>query len=149
MKYLTTQKLLELADLVIQEPKFDDNPERCFKLPFLACETLSTEVPVTVKGFFGTDEEQKAQSSESVLFDRIVSFYMKPDPQLNPNAKFLNPTLGGYINKILRFWLSKRPVDFIRYIIKKRDLVQAIFNHLYLTDCVTDLLVNLCTVQTL
>ena len=149
MKYLTAEKLLELADLVIQEPKFNDNPERCFKLPFLACETLSTAVPVTENGLFGISAEGKAQYSRPVLLDRIVSFYTMPDPQLHHNARFLNPTLGGYVNKILTFWLARRPKDLVRYIIKKRDLVQSIFNHLYLTDCVTDLLVNLCTLQSL
>ena len=58
----------------------------------------------------------------------------------------MNPTLGGYLNKILSFWLIKRPEKFLNYVITKKDIVKSLFNHLYLTQCVTDLLVRLCTV---
>jgi len=61
-------------------------------------------------------------------------------------VRYLNPTLGGYLNKILSFWLIKRPEQFLNYVISKKGFVQALFNHLYLTQCVTDLLVRLCTV---
>ena len=80
------------------------------------------------------------------MLDRLVSFFLAPDPQMKADSKYLNPTLGGYLNKILSFWLMKRPEDFIAYIIKKRDLIQSLFNHLYLTQCVTDLLVRLCAI---
>ena len=75
-----------------------------------------------------------------------MSFYFLPDPQLTLDGKYLNQTLGGYLNKILSFWLMKRPMDFLAYIIRKRDLVESLFNHLYLTQCVTDILVRLCTI---
>ena len=40
--------MLQVADYVILEPKFSDSPERCFQLPFLACEILTCdEWPVT------------------------------------------------------------------------------------------------------
>ena len=52
-----------------------------------------------------------------------MSFFLAPDPQMKADSKYLNPTLGGYLNKILSFWLMKRPEDFIAYIIKKRDLI--------------------------
>ena len=30
MQFLTLDKMLQLADYVIQEPKFSDSPKRCF-----------------------------------------------------------------------------------------------------------------------
>ena len=44
MKYLSPQKLLEMTDLVTQDPLYVDSPERCFKLPILACETLTLNI---------------------------------------------------------------------------------------------------------
>jgi hypothetical protein len=32
-----------MVDFVIKEPSFSDSPERYFKLPFLACEILTTD----------------------------------------------------------------------------------------------------------
>ena len=60
--------------------------------------------------------------------------------------RYLNPTLGGYLNKILSFWLIKQPERFLQFVIDKRNFIQSLFNHLYLTQCVIDLLVRLCTV---
>ena len=78
--------------------------------------------------------------------DKFISFYEQPDPHLKHQVRFLNPTLGGYLNKIFSFWLIKRPEKFLQYVISKKDFVQNLFNHLYLTHCVTDLLSRLCTV---
>ena len=81
-----------------------------------------------------------------LLLDKLISFYEQPDPHLKQKVRYLNPTLGGYLNRVLSFWLIKRPEQFLRYVIRKKDFVQSLFNHLYLTQCVTDLLVRLCTV---
>ena len=37
------EKMIQVADYVILEPKFSDSPERCFQLPFLACEVLTSD----------------------------------------------------------------------------------------------------------
>ena len=50
------------------------------------------------------------------------------------------------MNKIFSFWLIRRPERTLKFVIAKKDFVQSLFNHLYLTTCVTDLLVRLCTV---
>ena len=96
-----------MIDFVIQEPKFTDNPDRCFKLPFITCETLSTDTNTIEKSLFDDSEEAKSQNNDYVLLDKIISFYKTPDPQMNSESKFLNPTLGGYINKIVSFWMTK------------------------------------------
>jgi len=45
----------------------------------------------------------------------------------------LNPTLGGYLNKIVSFWLIRDTEPILNYILKSRTIVESLFNHLYLT----------------
>ena len=149
MNYLTPQKLLEMTDLVTQDPLYVDSPERCFKLPILACETLTLNIKGISDIILGKSAEASISSAAGQKFpilDKLVSYFIAPDPRSKPDSKRLNPTLGGYVNRILSFWLIKRPEEFLAYIVKKRDLIQSLFNHLYLTRCVTDLLVRICTI---
>ena len=44
LNFFDAEKMLEVADYVISEPKFSDSPHRCFQLPFLACEFLLSDV---------------------------------------------------------------------------------------------------------
>ena len=55
-EFLTFDKLLELCDFVIVQPGFNDNPSRCFKLPFIACEALTSEVFAITKHLFKETE---------------------------------------------------------------------------------------------
>ena len=59
MTYLTTQQLMQMAELIIQEPKFSDSPARCFQLPFLACETFTTDVQVISDAVLGEKSSQE------------------------------------------------------------------------------------------
>ena len=43
MKFLTEERMLQVADFVTLEPQFSDSPDRCFQLPYLACEVFTTE----------------------------------------------------------------------------------------------------------
>lgn len=64
----------------------------------------------------------------------------------------LNQTLGGYLNKILSYWLLKMPQVLLLYLSdseRRCQLVETMFNHLYLSHCVTDLLVRFLTVTEL
>lgn len=54
------------------------------------------------------------------------------------------------MHKIISYWLLKKPSIILNYLLEpKRKLffVEAMFNHLYLASCITDLAVRLCTVQ--
>jgi len=42
---------------------------------------------------------------------------------MKQQVRYLNPTLGGYLNKILSFWLIKRPDKFLNYVISKKDFI--------------------------
>jgi hypothetical protein len=41
--YMTRAKVLQMVDFLIIEPGFNDDANRCFLLPQLACECLSSE----------------------------------------------------------------------------------------------------------
>ena len=86
------------------------------------------------------------QVKSYLILDKLISFFDGPDACLKKKG-FLNPTLGGYINKIISFWLIKRTDVFLSYLCRRKNLIQQFFNHLYLTHCVTDLIVRLCTLQ--
>ena len=50
---------------------------------------------------------QEENRTRYVLLDKLVTYYEQPDPHLKQKVRYLNPTLGGYLNKILSFWLIK------------------------------------------
>lgn len=39
-KFLTKEKMNQIVLLAIKEPEFNDMPDKCFKLPFVATEAL-------------------------------------------------------------------------------------------------------------
>lgn len=43
LKYLTIDRLLQMSNYLIKEPDFEDSYERCYKLPFLACEVFTRD----------------------------------------------------------------------------------------------------------
>jgi len=97
------------------------------------------------------DENELQIGGQLEVLNKILSFYLAPDPNLKKGSKPLNATLGGYLNKIISFWLIKRPQILLKYFTassRRSLLIDSMFNHLYLSHCVTDLLVRLCTVAT-
>ena len=67
LQYMSLEKMLQVADYVIMEPKFSDSPERCFQLPFLACEVFMSNIwPVTCCLF----NEPAPQIDEQIIGDR-------------------------------------------------------------------------------
>ena len=65
--------MLEICDFVTIQPGFNDNPSRCFKLPFIACEALTSEVfAVTSHLFLESEAETKAitKLSKKLSFNR-------------------------------------------------------------------------------
>lgn len=61
----------------------------------------------------------------------------------------MNHTLGGYFNKVVSFWLIKETEKVLDFIIKQRNIIQCMFeSELWgLTNCITDILVRICTVR--
>ena len=83
-----------------------------------------------------------------LVWDKILKFFSTPAPN-QKGGKYLNSTLGGYINKIFSFWLIKAPEKILTYLTgnsRKYKIIQNFFNHLCMGSCVVDILVRLCSV---
>jgi hypothetical protein len=93
MKYLSSNKIIEMVKLVVTEPTFNSSPARCFKLPFVATQALCVDTPFIAAAVM--DDERVLNA----LFEFINL----------PEEVQLNSTLCGYFNKILSFWLIKKP----------------------------------------
>jgi serine/threonine-protein phosphatase 6 regulatory subunit 3 len=87
---------MKMVDYVIKEPCFNDSPSRCFKYPFLTCQIFTTENEFMISMLFGNDN--------FAILKKLFSFISNA-----PNDKELNPTLGGYFNKIVSYWILKQP----------------------------------------
>ncbi|CDW80337.1 UNKNOWN [Stylonychia lemnae] len=135
LKYLTLDKVVQMVDFIIIEPGFSDSPARCFKLPFVVTEAFICDNDHIKRLIFNTENTE--------ILDKLFSFIRTP----SNNGRRLNPTLGGYLNKIVSFWLIRDSELILRYIIKNISIIESLFSHLYLTQCVTDILVRLCTVK--
>jgi len=86
---------------------------------------------------------------EMHVFDKLLNFFNVPGPFQSKKGITLNQTLGGYINKILSFWLMKEPEILLAYLVhpvRRSKLIDSLFNHLYMSSCVIDILVRLCTI---
>lgn len=67
--FITLEKLMKAVDYLIEEPNFQSNPERCYKLPFIACELFTSDV-ITVTRFLLNESEQvqvKKASSRKLI----------------------------------------------------------------------------------
>ena len=70
-----------------------------------------TAVRKAAKAVAAEEEKKIKQSEHLVILDKLVSYFIAPDPRTKPDSKRLNPTLGGYINRILSFWLIDLPAN--------------------------------------
>ena len=61
--------MLQLSDYVILEPKFSDSPERCFQLPFLACEILTCDEWPVACSLFNEFKSNKDGSDAAAVGD--------------------------------------------------------------------------------
>ena len=144
--FFTRDKVLEMVDLVIKEPEFIDTPTRCYNLPFIACEAFINETMGMIAEHVLPDDDDYS------VLTKMFTFFEAPDPYLKKDVPELNPTLGGYLNKIFSFWLMKQPRKFLNFISQGQrttKIVQNLFSHLYLSHCVVDLLVRFCCVPNL
>ena len=133
LKYLDKQTICKVVRLITEEPQFNDSPNRCFKLPFVATSALCVD----------------NEHNRDILFN---------DPNfdvLNELMKFidvreevqLNSTLCGYFNKIISFWLIKKPNEMMNYIKQRQNLINNLIDHIYLNSSIIDVIVRICCIQ--
>jgi hypothetical protein len=91
-----------MIDYVIQEPSFSASPTRCFKLPFVVTEALISGSSHLMGLIFGENPQ---------ILVKLFSFIHGEKQPL------LNPTLGGFFNKIVSFFLLKETDKTLSFII--------------------------------
>lgn len=90
----------QMVDYLIIEPHFSDSPQRCFKLPFVVADAFISDSRHITNIVFN----YKNGSGNSRVLDKLFSYIVQVPANSN---KKLNPTLGGYLNKVVSFWLIK------------------------------------------
>lgn len=132
LNFLDREKMIELLKLVIEEPKFRDTSQRCFRLPFVATEALMVKNEHIIGMLF--------DDKEYTLLNQLFGFVSVPEDVQ------LNSTLCGYFNKIISFWLLHRPEDMVLFLASNPKPLRDMIEHIYLNSSIVDLLVRICCV---
>lgn len=135
IKYLTQDRLLELVDLISIEPPFDANACRCFKLPFVAQQALCIESEFIMS--------QVIEDPEFKILNRLMQFISVPEEVQ------LNSTLCGYFNKIISYWLIKKPAPMVKFFDLNQHYLNDIVEHVYLNSSIIDIIIRIFCVQDL
>merc|ERR1719410_1110763 len=136
--FLTKQEILaELLDLILQEPSPDLEEKLRFKLPNIASEVITCDVP----------QINEKLSSDTTLLDKMYAFLEGSPP--------LNPLLTSFFSKAFGVLISRRPeqnwysyqytcLQVIEYIKVKEGFTGLLLTHIA-TSAVMDLLLRLIT----
>jgi len=136
--YLTKQEILsELLDLILQEPSLDLEEKLRFKLPNIASEVITCDVP----------QINEKLSSDTTLLDKMYAFLEGAPP--------LNPLLTSFFSKAFGVLITRRPeqnwysyqytcLQVIEYIKVKEGFTGLLLTHIA-TSAVMDLLLRLIT----
>jgi hypothetical protein len=75
--YMNRTRVLEMVDFVIKDPEFEDDPDRCYKLPVIACECLmSDQMSMFTQHLFA-----ESTNDEMSVLEKLISFYYAPEPK--------------------------------------------------------------------
>ncbi|BET00417.1 SIT4 phosphatase-associated protein [Nesidiocoris tenuis] len=137
IEFITRSDILsELISLIIEEPSLDIEEHERYKLPNLACEVLTTDVPRVNESLL-----------DVALLTKLYSFLEK-DPPLNPLlASYFSRTLSLLIcRKSDQNWYSYQftclsVLDFLK---SKEDSLKLLLKHLG-TSAIMDLTLKLIT----
>lgn len=59
----------------------------------------------------------------------------------------LNITLSGYFNKIVSFWLIKKPSEMIKYLSENNNCVSNMVEHIFINHSIINIIIRICCVQ--
>ena len=64
---------MKAVDYLIEEPTFKSNPDRCYRLPFVACELFTSDVLAVTRHLFNETEPKltKKLSSRKLIVEVI------------------------------------------------------------------------------
>lgn len=89
-----------MFDLITQEPDvLESDYKRCFKYPFMACETLCTQNDTLVDTFLDIGKE-----NEGVRFKALFKVFDK-----DQYDEEVNSTLTGYVSRLIESLAENYP----------------------------------------
>ena len=156
--YLDYEKVKEMIDILLTEPSLSNTNIKSFKIPFIICEVFWLDVD------HFTDKLLNSESNYE-LFMKLIGYFKRGDSSLLlagqdesaqidssgmaditlpfDNDGLIEQTLAWYISKIITFLCLKRPDQVVDWVSKNLHLIEALTNHMYLTEWISDILVKL------
>lgn len=64
-----------------------------------------------------------------------------------PEENQLNSTLCGYFNKVLSFWLIKKPGKLMEFFDLNQNFLGDLIDHIYLNSSIIDIIIRIFCVQ--
>lgn len=122
-----------MVTLIIEEPSFSSSAERTFKLPYVASQALCVDTPHIYK--------LVCEDPEFKVFFQLMQFIAVPEENQ------LNSTLCGYFNKVLSFWLIKKPGKLVEFFDLNQNFLGDLIDHIYLNSSIIDIIIRIFCVQ--
>lgn len=137
IEFITRADILnQLVSLVIEEPSDEIEEHEKYRRPNIACEVLTTDIPIV-----------NERLSEKALLTKLYSF-LERDPPLNPLlASFFSRTLSMLIcRKADQHWYSYQftCLQFLDFLKTKENSLNLLLKHLD-TSAIMDLTLKLIT----
>lgn len=125
-------RVIEMVRYIIEEPTFGSSAERSFKLPFIASKAFCVDSEFMVRTVI--------EDPQFRVLSKLMEFVSVPEEVQ------LNSTLCGYYNKVLSFWLIKKPGKVIEFLSKNSNLLFDLVDHIYLNSSIIDIIIRICCV---
>lgn len=122
-----------MVSFIIEEPSFNSSAERSYKLPYIASQALCVDTPHLVKIV--------SEDDQYTIFTSLMQFITVPEEVQ------LNSTLCGYFNKVLSFWLIKKPAELMDFFDKNTNYLGEMIDHIYLNSSIIDIIIRIFCVQ--
>lgn len=125
-------RILEIVKYITEEPTFGSSAERSFKLPFISSSALCIDSDFMVKTII--------EDPQFRVLSKLMEFVTVPEEVQ------LNSTLCGYFNKVLSFWLIKKPGRVLEFLSKNSNFLVDLVDHIYLNSSIIDIIIRICCV---
>lgn len=112
----------KLLALTIEEPDVLENDyKRCFKYPYIACETLCFNTEDLMDRFMQVDKPELTQKRLKKLYSAFI---------LHEDDEELNSTIVGFASKIIEKYVKSFPSKVLPYIFAKEYYEDILFKEL-------------------
>lgn len=133
LNYLNHERIKEMISMLLEEPSIGNTSIKSFKIPFIICEVFCMDIEHFTTHLLSPENDYD-------LFITLLSYFTQPVSALDVGR--LNQTLACYVAKIVTFLWLKKPNEALECLAMHQETVVKMAEHLYLTECVADMLVK-------